>query len=66
MKIEVTPIQGTANQFTVTLAGNYRLAFAGTQDNAVQVAADLRKSINRSGRKTSKKVLTATPILATV
>ena len=42
MKIEVTPIQGTANQFTVTLAGQYRLAFSGTKDNAVQVAGDLR------------------------
>lgn len=61
MKIEVTPIQGTANQFTVTLAGQYRLAFSGTKDNAVQVAGDLRKSINRSGKKTSKNVLTSNP-----
>ena len=61
MKIEVTPIQGTANQFTVMLAGHYRLAFSGTKDNAVQVAGDLRKSINRSGKKTSKNVLTSNP-----
>lgn len=61
MKIEVTPIQGTANQFTVTLAGQYRLAFSSTKDNAVQVAGDLRKSINRSGKKTSKNVLTSNP-----
>ena len=61
MKIEVTPIQGTANQFTVTLAGQYRLAFSGTKDNAVQVAGDLRESINRSGKKTSKNVLTSNP-----
>lgn len=58
MKIEVTPIQGTANQFTVTLAGQYRLAFSGTQDNAMQVADALRKQINRSGRKTSVPVST--------
>jgi hypothetical protein len=62
MKIEVTPIQGTASQFTVTLAGQYRLSFSGTQDNAVQVADALRKQINRSGRK--KTLDTATPILS--
>ena len=47
--------------FTVTLAGQYRLAYAGTKDNATQVANTLRAGINRSGRKTSKKVLTPVP-----
>jgi cyanophycinase-like exopeptidase len=51
MKIEVTPIQGTANQFTVTLAGTYRLAFSGPQEDATQAANFLRKQINRSGAK---------------
>ena len=63
MIIEVTPVVGTANQFTVTLGGQYRLAFAGTKDNAMQVASTLRKQINRSG---SKKNLTATPVLDTL
>jgi hypothetical protein len=52
MKIEVTPVEGTQAQYTVTLAGQYRLAFSGTKDNAVQVADTLRAQINRSGRKT--------------
>jgi hypothetical protein len=60
MKIEVTPVQGTANQFTVTLAGSYRLAFSGTLDNAEQVATTLRKQINRSG---ARKQLTPTIVV---
>jgi hypothetical protein len=53
MKIEVTPLTGYSEVYTVTLAGQYRLTFAGTKDNAIQVANTLRKGINRSGRKTN-------------
>jgi uncharacterized protein YaaW (UPF0174 family) len=52
MQIEVTPIQGT-EQYTVMLAGQYRLLFSGSKENATQVAQTLRKQINRSGAKKS-------------
>jgi hypothetical protein len=58
MQIEVTPMEGYADMYTVTLAGKYRLSYAGTKDNATQVATELRQGINRSGRKTSTKPLT--------
>jgi hypothetical protein len=54
MKIEVTPISGTAFQHTVTLAGQFRLAFSGPRDQAMQIAQTLRNQINRSGRKAKK------------
>jgi hypothetical protein len=64
MKIEVTPVQGTAQQFTVTVGG-YRLALSDTKDNATQVANTLRKGINRSGRtkKNSNQGLTSSGIV---
>jgi hypothetical protein len=65
MQIEVTPVQGTANQFTVTL-GQYRLAFSGTQDAALAVADALRKQINRSGGRKPKVVDTPTNLLDTL
>lgn len=58
MQIEVTPIQGTHELFTVTVSG-YRLALADTKVNATEVANTLRRQINRSGR--AKKNLTSTP-----
>jgi hypothetical protein len=65
MQIEVTPVQGTANQFTVTLA-QYRLAFSGTQDAALEVADALRKQINRSSGRKPKVVDTPTNLLDTL
>ena len=62
MKIEVTPISGTHELFTVKL-GDYRLSLVGNKEQATIVANEMRKSINRSGRKNR---LTATPVLATV
>lgn len=51
MKIEVTPVMGSNNYFTVVLAGQYRLTLVDTKDNATVVANTLRAAINRSGRK---------------
>jgi hypothetical protein len=48
MRIEVTPISGTHELYTVTLGG-YRLALVANQDQATQVANQLRKGVNRSG-----------------
>ena len=62
LQIEVTPVQGTANQYTVTLAGQFRLAFSGTQDHATQVAITLRKQINRSGRRATLGIPEKNPL----
>jgi hypothetical protein len=51
MQIEVLPIMGSNNYFTVRLAGLYRLTLVDTKDNATMVANTLRAGINRSGRK---------------
>jgi hypothetical protein len=45
MQIEVTPMEGYADMYTVTLAGKYRLSYAGTKDNATQVATELRRAL---------------------
>ena len=62
MKIEVKETWRQAELYIVSVEVNgKKLTYEGGQIDCEQIAKDLRSRINRSGKKTSKKVLTAIP-----
>lgn len=64
MKINVEQSWRQFNYIVSVEVNGKKLTYEGTQGECEQIAKDLRTRVNRSGKKTSKNVLTPTPAVA--